>query len=107
MNRSVFTILMYVFGGGFALAFLMIVIPPLLESGDIIGAFAAGFVNPYSTGYSLDAIFCGFILTAWILYERTTANVRHGWIAIPLCVVPGIATAFAVYLLLRLRSNPH
>lgn len=106
MNRKIFTALMVVFGCGFALAFSAIVIPPLMESGDIIGAFAAGFVNPYSTGYSLDAIFCAFILSAWVLYERTTTNVRHGWIAIPLCFVPGVATAFAIYLLLRLRSNP-
>lgn len=107
MNRSIFTTLMFVFGGGFALAFIAIVVPPLIQSGDIIGAFAAGFVNPYSTGYSLDAIFCAFILITWILYDRTTSDVRHGWVAIPLCLVPGVATAFAVYLLLRLRSNPH
>ena len=107
MNRKFFSALMIVFGGGFALAFAVIVVPPLMASGDIFGAFRAGFVNPYSTGYSLDAIFCALILAAWILYERATTDVRHGWVAIPLCVAPGVATAFAVYLLLRLRSNPH
>ena len=86
-------------GAGFAIAFIIIVIPPLIASGDIIGAFAAGFVNPYSSGYSLDTIFCAFILIAWALHERLPG----GWLVIVLCFVPGVATAFAYYLILRAR----
>jgi len=106
MTTKIFSIVTAIFGALFALAFSIIVVPPLIESGDIFGAFAAGFVNAYSTGYALDAIFCALILNAWIIYEMRTRPVRFGWIAIPLCIVPGVATAFAVYLLLRLRSNP-
>jgi hypothetical protein len=92
------------FGVLFAVAFAIIVVPPLLESGDIIGAFAAGFVNPYASGYSLDTIICGLILITWVLYERSVLGMRHGWIAIPLTFAPGVATAFGFYLVLRSRQ---
>ena len=104
MNDRLFTLLVISLGVIFALAFAYIVVPPLMMSGDPLGALAAGFVNPYSTGYSLDAIFCGLILIVWVLYERSAYGVRRGWIAIPLCLIPGVATAFAVYLLIRLNS---
>lgn len=104
MSKSMFEKTVLLFGGLFAVAFAVIVVPPLIESGDIVGAFAAGFVNPYASGYSLDAILCAFILIAWVLYERSAFGIRHGWVAIPLCFVPGVATAFAVYLVLRTRT---
>jgi Terpene cyclase DEP1 len=96
--------LIALFGAGFAAAFAIIVVPPLLENPDIPGAFAAGFVNPYAAGYSLDTIFCWLILSTWIIYERVTLKVRHGWIAIILGLAPGVATAFALYLFLRRRA---
>ncbi len=57
--------------GLLAVAFSVIVMPPLLASGDITGTFAAGFVNPYATGYSLDGIFCGIVLLIWVLMSAT------------------------------------
>ena len=104
MTQKLYLSLVAAFGAAFAIAFAVIVIPPLLASGDVAGAFAAGFVNPYATGYSLDAIFCGLILISWVLCERGAMNIRHGWIVIPLCVLPGVATAFAVYLIVRSRQ---
>lgn len=105
MSKKLFEALVIAFGALFAAAFVIIVVPPLLESGDVIGAFAAGFVNPYASGYSMDAISCAFILIVWVLYERSALGIRHGWIAIPLCFVPGVATAFAYYLIVRTRSR--
>ncbi len=87
-------------GAGFALIFAATVMPPLLESGDVIGAFAAGFVNPYAAGYSFDTIFCGLILIAWAATERPP----YFWVVPILCFIPGVATAFAVYLFLRRRK---
>lgn len=104
MTKSGFELLAAVLGAAFALAFCVIVVPPLLESGDVIGAFAAGFVNPYSSGYSLDAIFCAVILFVWVIYERKTLKIRHGWVAIPLSFLPGVATGFAAYLIIRSRQ---
>lgn len=88
-------------GLGFTLFFVLFVFPPALENGDLMGAFAAGFVNPFATGYSVDVIICGLILIVWILHERTAIGIRHGWVCIPLVFIPGVATAFALYLLLR------
>lgn len=105
MSRTVFISLCLIIGAAFALSFAVIVLPPLFESGDIVGAFAAGFVNPYSSGYSLDAIFCGLVLLVWVIYERQHRKVRHGWVVIPMIVLPGVATAFALYLVLRLQNK--
>lgn len=104
MPNRVFEFTTIALGAAFAIAFCIIVVPPLLETGDVIGAFAAGFVNPFSSGYSLDVIICGVILVVWILHERSSLGVRYGWIAIPLSLVPGVATGFAVYLIIRSRQ---
>ncbi|MEO1015876.1 MAG: DUF2834 domain-containing protein [Pseudomonadota bacterium] len=88
-------------GVAFAAAFGVIVVPALLRDGDVVGAFAAGFVNPYASGYSLDTIICGLILTVWALHERRP----FGWLVVPLCLLPGVATAFAFYLVLRARTE--
>lgn len=104
MSKTVFESLVIALGAAFAVAFAIIVVPPLIESGDVIGAFAAGFVNPFSSGYSVDVIICALILFVWILYERGAHGIKHGWIAIPLSFVPGVATGFAFYLVLRSRQ---
>jgi hypothetical protein len=104
MGRTLYWALITLFGTGFAAAFAVIVVPPLLENPDIPGAFAAGFVNPYAAGYSLDAIFSWLILSTWIIYERITLKVRYGWAAIVLGLAPGVATGFALYLFLRQRT---
>ena len=91
-------------GGVFLVIFLTVVVPPLIADGDVVAAFAAGFVNPYASGYSSDVIACFVILTAWILYERQRYGVRHGLWCIPLSVVPGVAVGFALYLLIRMRQ---
>lgn len=104
MTRTAFELLVASLGAAFAIAFCAIVVPALIKNSDIAGAFAAGFVNPFSSGYSLDAILCGLILVTWVVYERSALNIRHGWVAIPLSFAPGVATAFGVYLLIRSRQ---
>ena len=104
MTRKAFEYSVIFFGTLFFIAFCLIVVPPLYESKDVLGAFAAGFVNPYATGYSLDAIICALILISWVIYERNSLNIRYGWITIPLAFAPGVATAFAVYLVIRSRQ---
>ncbi|MEL6258401.1 MAG: DUF2834 domain-containing protein [Pseudomonadota bacterium] len=104
MTKDFFEGAVLVVGAGFAVAFSVIVIPALLETGDVPGAFAAGFVNPFSSGYSLDVILCGAILVIWMLYERSALKIRHGWVVVPLSFTPGVATAFAVYLVMRSRQ---
>lgn len=103
---ALFRIVLIALGSAFAVAFTAICVPPLLRTPDVIGALAGGFVNPFATGYSLDTIFCWFVLGAWVVYEAKVRGVRHGWVALVLGVAPGVATGFAVYLLLRLRQLP-
>jgi len=85
----------------FTALFGVLVIPALMADPDIVGAFAAGFVNPYSSGYASDAIACWLILALWIAYEVKTVPIRVGAICLALGVVRGAAVGFAAYLLLR------
>lgn len=104
MSRTAFEATVLLLALAFAAFFLVTVLPPALAAGDIVGAFAAGFVNPYAAGYSTDVIISAFILFAWIAYERSHLGIRHGWIAVPLSLVPGVAVGFAVYLVIRSRQ---
>lgn len=105
MSQAAFRGTLTILAVGFALAFTAVVVPPLLTSRDIIGGFAAGFVNPYASGYALDAITSWFVLATWVIYEARAMGVKHGWVALVLGVAPGVATGLAVYLLLRLRVS--
>ena len=89
----------------FTLLFAYWCIPSMIANPDVVGAFAAGFVNPYSSGYAADTLACWVILAAWIAYEAKAKGVRHGWVCALLGVVPGVAVGFAGYLLLRARQG--
>jgi len=86
----------------FTVIFGIVIIPPLIENPDIIGAFAAGFVNPYASGYSADVFSCWAILLLWVIYE--SPKIKYGWICLLLGIVPGVAVGFALYLLLRMNQ---
>ena len=105
MSMHAFRISLLVLAAAFTAAFVVICIPPFLENPDIVGAFAGGFVNPYASGYALDIFFTWGILAAWVLYEATVKGIRHGWVALVLGAVPGVAVGFAFYLLLRLKQE--
>lgn len=104
MTESTFTAVLYAAAALFTAIFAVVVVPPLIAEPDIIGAFAAGFVNPYASGYSSDVLICWVILAAWVAYEARTHGVKHGWICLLLGAVPGVAVGFALYLLLRRRQ---
>jgi hypothetical protein len=48
---------------------------------------------------------CWFVLASWIVYEKAKHGVKHGWIPLLLGLVPGVATGFALYLLIRMRQG--
>ncbi|TGL64315.1 DUF2834 domain-containing protein [Leptospira sarikeiensis] len=105
MNLKTLHIFLIVLGSAFTICFLYLVIPPLSQNFDVFGAFLGGFVNPFSTGYSLDVIFTWFVLAAWILYESKTKGIKNGWIALLLGVVPGVAVGLAYYIYLRGKQS--
>ena len=85
----------------FTVIFCYLVIPALIESGDVIEAFAAGFVNPFAAGYSTDVILCWFVLAIWVWHDASSLAIKHGWVCLLLGVVPGVAVGFALYLYIR------
>ena len=105
MSKQAFKIIITAAAVVFTALFAYWCIPPLIADPDIIGALAAGFVNPYSSGYSADVLACWVILSAWIVYERRVHRVRHGLWCIVLGAIPGVAVGFATYLLLRMRHS--
>ena len=106
LTEPVFRIALYIALIFFTTVFAVVVLPPLIAEPDVIGAFAAGFVNPYASGYATDVLVCWGILAAWVAHEARRFGVRHGWICLVLGVVPGVAVGFALYLLIR-RSQLH
>lgn len=101
MTQQKFLFIMAAIGLAFTMAFAVLVVPALLKDMSIFGAIAAGFVNPYSTGFALDTLTSWLVLTVWIVYEARSSGIKHGWIAILLGLIPGTATGFAFYLILR------
>ena len=101
MQETPFKIAISISAAIFLAVFFFYVVPASLEQGDIIAAFAAGFVNPFAAGYSTDVIMCWFILLFWILHEQRTLGIKHGWICYVLGAVPGVALGFALYLIMR------
>lgn len=102
MKKQVYKISLLTVALFFTIAFCYLIIPPLLENPDILGAFGAGFVNPYSSGYSIDVFCCWTILMLWVIYEYP--KVKYGWLCLLLGVVPGVAVGFAFYLILRIQQ---
>lgn len=105
MTEPLFRMTIIAIALGFSVFFAVVVIPALIENPDIFGAFAAGFENPFSSGYSADVIACWLVLGAWVLYEATSRSVKGGWICLVVGVIPGVAVGFAAYLILRSRQT--
>lgn len=90
----------------FVAVFIIICVPAALALDgnlfvQISTALAGGYVNPFATGYAVDATACWFILLFWVMYEAMEYKVKHGWICMIIGAFPGIAAGFALYLILR------
>lgn len=99
MREQIFKISLGLIAILFIVAFCILIIPPFIENPDIVGAFAAGFTNSYASGYSTDVFCCWIILLVWVIYE--SPRVKHGWICLPIGIIPGVAVGFALYLIIR------
>jgi hypothetical protein len=104
MNETIFKRAILIAASIFLAVFLFYTLPAAIELNDVIASFAAGFVNPLATGYSVDVIACAFILIFWILFEAKNHGIRYGWPCIILCFVPGVAVGFTAYLLIRQKQ---
>ena len=104
MSENLFRRLLLLVALSFCVVFAVLIIPPLLANPDIIAAAAGGFVNPFAAGYATDVILCRVVLAIWVIFERQRYQIRGGWLALLLGVVPGVAVGFALYLLMRQRQ---
>ncbi len=105
MSRSVYRGLLWLLALLFAACFAAVVLPAYVaDQPGLIAAFAGGFVNPYASGYALDAILCWCVLAVLVAHDARAHGIRKGWIALLLGIVPGVATGFAVYLLMRSKQ---
>ncbi len=100
------TLALIAVGAVFTIAFVVVVIPPMIERHgfDVIGALGDGFVNPFAAGYALDIFSSYAVLAIWVVYEAVALGVRRGWIALLLGFVPGVAVGLIAYLLIRERQ---
>ncbi len=103
MSEVMFKRLIIAVAALFIVFFCITVIPALIQDPDVIGAFAAGFVNPYASGYSTDVILCWVVLAIWVVFERKQYSIKHGWVSLLLDIVPGVVVGLALYLWLRQR----
>lgn len=102
MNDNVFKLLLIFVAIIFSLIFCVVVMPPLIDNPDVLAALAAGFVNPYASGYSFDVILCWAALAIWVIYEAKVLSVRFGWACLLLGLFPGVAVGMSLYLILRM-----
>ena len=107
MKETTFKYAMYGIALIFTVIFCIVVVPPLIENPNIIEALAAGFVNPFASGYSTDVILCWITLTIWVIYESKAHSVKHGWVCLVLGLFPGVAVGFPLYLVLRNNQVNH
>ena len=103
--KTAYTSALGIIGIGFAAFFFITMGPGFLANPDIVAAVKAGFVNPYSSGFATDAVCCWLVLAAWVVYEKFEKGMKHGWIALLLGLVPGVATGFALYLFMRMKQS--
>ena len=103
MSASTYERVLIAIAVAFTLFFAFYVFPPVLETGDLVGAFAAGFVNPLAAGFSTDTILCWVVLAVWIVHEGKTRTVPGRWLCLALGLFPGVVVGFAAYLILRER----
>ncbi len=101
MSSNTYNILLLSIAVLFTALFCVIVVPPLWQNPDVIGALAAGFVNPYASGYSLDTICCWLVLAVLVVFDARHHGIEGGWLYLIMGLVPGVATGFALYLYSR------
>ena len=101
MTDKAFLMSMYLIAAAFTGAFVVLVVPALIDNPDVLGAFAAGFVNPYAAGYSTDVILCWVALAVLVLHDRQAHSIVNGGWYLLLGIVPGVAVGLALYLASR------
>ena len=102
MPETRFDWILIAIAAAFVVALTAIVVPTFVDDGlDIVHAIDEAFVNPYASGFATDIVFTYLILFAWVVYEANYRDVQHGWVALVLGFLIGVAVGLAAYLLIR------
>jgi uncharacterized membrane protein len=104
MTEALFRSLIIAVAIIFTVFFCITIIPPLVVNPNIVGAFMAGFVNPFAAGYATDVILCWVLVAIWVIFERSNHLIKHGRSSLVLGIVPGVAVGLGLYLWLRHRQ---
>ena len=67
MTEAIFRSLIIAVAIIFTVFFCITIIPPLVENPDVVGAFMAGFGNPFTAGYATGVILCWVLLAIWVI----------------------------------------
>ena len=105
MPETRFDWVLIALGVAFIATIGIVVIPTFLDDGlNLITAVDEAFANPYASGVAIDLLFTYVVLAAWVIYEYQYRDVQHGWIALVLGLVVGVAIGLVFYLLIRHRE---
>lgn len=77
MSEQIFKTAIIAIAAIIAGVFCRVEMLPLIANPDVVGALAAWFANPYSSGYSADVIACWAIFGAWIFYEAQAHGIAR------------------------------
>lgn len=102
MPQTRFDWILIALGAAFVLTLGIVALPTFLEDGlSLVSALEGSFANPYASGVAIDILFTYAVLAAWVIYEYQYRDVQHGWVALVLGLIIGVAVGLALYLLIR------
>ena len=104
MTQKLSELILLAIAIAFTIFFALIVMPHVVENPNILEFFTLGFVNPISSGYSMDTILCWVVLLVLVIYDAANYRIKNGWLCVLLGAVPGVAVGFALYLITRNRQ---
>jgi hypothetical protein len=105
MPETRFDWILIALGLGFVVTIGVVVVPTFLADGlNVVTALDDAFANTYASGFAIDTLFTYFVLAAWVIYEYQYRAVQHGWVALVLGLVIGVAAGLVFYLLIRHRE---
>lgn len=106
MNEKFFEGALACIATGFTIVFCVFVIPSPNAAPNIIAAFAAGSVDLFAAGSSIDVILCWAVLAILITYEAMIFSVGHAWICLVIGIAPGVALGCPLYLHTTHKAYP-
>jgi hypothetical protein len=105
MPQTRFDWILIALAAAFVLTLGVVTVSTFLDDGlSLVAVLDGSFANPYASGVAVDLLFTYAVLAAWVIYEYQFRDVRHGWVALVLGLLVGVAVGLVTYLLIRHRE---